>query len=1025
VVKDRKEKYIHYGMWPEMMNLNQCGIYYWEKMEGLTDKPSYYLSAIIVDPDKKTVEKIDTLSTKHGDGGIVTEYGYGYFTPANLTDAAGLTSKDIAFGTGKENWTENWTENKDCNEALKKLLEDKYDFHSYNTREIDQENGLYLTSKTDPYGTWTLAFKDGDKIDFNINPFFADSMSLKSKLTGWKAAEDVSVGIPGAEEKTSFQVRSVDQLQFINWNVQNRDTDTVLIDSNKSQFLFLGYKDNRGADRKYFWKQTHDLQGEKDKTYTPIAELYDTTKDQTGTLYGWFGGTYDGDDYVIQDVNIKGQTSSCAGLFGMVYDGTLKNIIMYSPTGAGKVTAGVSRENDITGSAWYAIGGLAGFAATSSRNDASAIENCAIAGYSIEDSHQGGGGWGGTCMGGLIGVSCMDLKNCTAVTKLESSVQDNDNVRIGGLVGTSQRSISNCYAGGDIDVTDATAAAGQNDDKRRGIFIGGIVGGVYFKPLKGPDGKIGDPNDEHWIENALRNCYSYVTLPDANTEVEGQKYIKALYAVGGPGEITQGRSPVTGTTLTDKGNTYYNNCYYLNDVVWSNNGGKAPTDKVRCDTRLQSINNNYEPAWWNQGTKDNDEVKALSYTQMSDGTLLNGLNDKITAQNEKFATVTTKTADGNKINGKYSFTSDPALIGENYPFPTILTQKDKGSREVNVHYGAWPIEGLSREHGSIPVDIDLFADYAGGSASKTEEIYLSSMVKTGGTLKCEVLDENGNSLSADVEAKIDADAFKNQRKTSLTLTGKQAGSAKVKVIYTVDNKEYTTFVDVQITAELQVLPEKRPISMFTDETASVVLNVKNKNGKPIDSSLLSEIELNNFTVELDHDYLSDGAVTKADNGYLLSLTSGTAEGITKATLNYSYAYNGKPYTGNNPVSVEIAIPAINLKPLDIYLDGLDAKVVKYGAEDSVDEKIDLMVGDNKPQSVTIIDMENVGDKQTAYAEWLDKSKGILSIEAYGLRDTAATEFIRLKLRFTIDGVTHESWQLLQVNVHPGSKDATP
>lgn len=41
--------------------------------------------------------------------------------------------------------------------------------------------------------------------------------------------------------------------------------------------------------------------------------------------------------------------------------------------------------------------------------------------------------------------------------------------------------------------------------------------------------------------------------------------------------------------------------------------------------------------------------------------------------------------------GKYSFPGDGAsLEGVNYPFPTVLMQKNTFGDTVNVHYGIWP-----------------------------------------------------------------------------------------------------------------------------------------------------------------------------------------------------------------------------------------------------------------------------------------------------------------------------------------------
>ena len=161
--------------------------------------------------------------------------------------------------------------------------------------------------------------------------------------------------------------------------------------------------------RSFHWEQTHDLEGTKGKTYTPIAAVYDETSNSQGVLFGWFGGTYNGNDYLIADVNIAPHSdqiidaTSCVGLFGAVYNGTLKNIVLYSADGSAKVegtNCGMSR--------WFSIGALAGVAGSST---SSSVVNCTVAGYTIKDTHKStsAGGWGGTGLGGLIGVSDMSL----------------------------------------------------------------------------------------------------------------------------------------------------------------------------------------------------------------------------------------------------------------------------------------------------------------------------------------------------------------------------------------------------------------------------------------------------------------------------------------------------------------------------------------------------------------------------------------------------------------------------------------
>lgn len=69
----------------------QMGIYYWEKMES-NGRDSYYFSAIYLAEGQ--VHERSTLSQAHGDGGVITEYGYGFFHESGKA-APELTSQGI------------------------------------------------------------------------------------------------------------------------------------------------------------------------------------------------------------------------------------------------------------------------------------------------------------------------------------------------------------------------------------------------------------------------------------------------------------------------------------------------------------------------------------------------------------------------------------------------------------------------------------------------------------------------------------------------------------------------------------------------------------------------------------------------------------------------------------------------------------------------------------------------------------------------------------------------------------------
>lgn len=632
---------VHYGQWPEELDLGLMGIYYWEKMElpgGNGVREIYGVSMLAVDPNTETVKKISTLSNAHSDGGKVVDYGYGYYVTNNNVDEVKFETEGIHHTVdGKKDEGRNpqtgveeifelhdqeiWAKEGgkpsktigEVNDALNNLMEE-YTFFSFRSfvpnpdpnkegNMQDTQDGLYTTEGQ--YGKFGLTQKPkaggGEiQVNFELNPHFADAMGVESAYAFIHNALGQTIGEEDYKDNTKltgapgsngnpYEVRAMGQLSAINWNSENLDTKTVINgNKNNTQFPYLSYG---GNTRDYVWKQTHDIHGNS-KTYTPIAEYFDNTNAQRGTLAGWFGGSFNGDDYVIENVNIQGQASSVAGLFGVVFNGALRNIVLYSSDGEGTISNTDKSEVNHTTSMWYSMGALAGVAAAS--NDADGykgyvVENCSASGYTIQyrtyNKIDNGVAFdtigGGSTIGGLLGSSDMALKNCTAVTQIQilksktSETLGNDNLRAGGLTGVCQNSITNCYAGGSIEVTNGVVVKNGND-----LYLGGIVGGGYFKPVdvkkanKGNDVGIGGGGSGTAGRAALTNCYSYVELPSKDTTVymtpenqktssenpiehASEKKIKALYAIGGQGD----------------GDTDYSatNCYYLESEVMKNN----------------------------------------------------------------------------------------------------------------------------------------------------------------------------------------------------------------------------------------------------------------------------------------------------------------------------------------------------------------------------------------------------------------------------------------------------------------------
>lgn len=184
------------------------------------------------------------------------------------------------------------------------------------------------------------------------------------------------------------------------------------------------------------------------------------------TLYAWFGGKYDGGNYYIKNIAIN---SNCynVGVFGTTAGATIENIVLYSDNGGIIQRSSIVTDNQCA----YALGGLAGIAyeyADERETSEAVIQNCAIAGYKIQDNSQNKLGLGEAVVGGLIGVSSLELDRCSAVVDIQINCThlDKDSklvapkwgnfVRVGGLVGGVRGKVSNCYTGGKIEVSENT-----------------------------------------------------------------------------------------------------------------------------------------------------------------------------------------------------------------------------------------------------------------------------------------------------------------------------------------------------------------------------------------------------------------------------------------------------------------------------------------------------------------------------------------------------------------------------------------
>lgn len=496
------------------------------------------------------------------------------------------------------------------------------------------------------------------------------------------------------------------------------DTDTLLATQDSSLYRKVE------VDTKYSWIQSHDVDAnmshDGDRLFTQIGSLFDAMGDRdveaAEAYMTYFNGSYDGNSYSIKNVEIRNSGTSI-GLFGSIIGAKVQNIILYSDKG--------NYIQRLSGTkSWYTIGGLCGLAAIGQGNTAeqTSITNCTVSGYTIQDNSTQST-WGDGNVGGMIGMCTINLKNCSAVnnvvvnTEFIREKKDGVSVRAGGLVGSMRGNITNCYTGGEISATEKCLANAKEKSpdghSRTKLFIGGITGGIYIKnggnltELLGTiQGLTGWKNQTGYRcdgvgcsqpTTIIKNSYTYMKLP--NTDIQANKVIQSVNPIGSNGETPHERN-YNCHVLVRMINCYYykNNISTIKSFTTGNAG--AGGSKTNID------NSQAYPIEWEElaGQKDiTIKIGIGTSGTTKTGNILDLLNVK--DGGGTFGTVTVMEND-QKVDGKYSFPGNRTdLDGENYPFPTILTQKTTSGQTVNVHYGGWPLEGIYWKESRASMDI--------------------------------------------------------------------------------------------------------------------------------------------------------------------------------------------------------------------------------------------------------------------------------------------------------------------------------
>lgn len=922
---------MHYGDWPVQKDIGTLGVFYWE-YEDSGSNSGYHFSYVgtsqgnEISSANNDILKGDSLCEEHDDGGVVTHYGYGYFY---------ANSNNLKTSLSAVNFNEDFmrvAKNAEAGEALGKQMPG-YTFVAFETGE----DKMYLIGNN-ANGTWRLDYGSGTDATvytYTVNPFFANSMSLDSSEVQSKTTKTGDVK-PGANGN-AYEIRSVSQLQFINWNSGKHNTSTSIVSQNKGdwytfkdKYTYQVYGDTRtvsGSGEEWYWNQTHDLNASleystlrKANNFTPIGSMYDNAGStaKADPTMSYFASHYDGQAYTIKNVEIHSD-AECVGIFGITVGATVKNVVVYSDEGN-------VIEATKDGESWYCVGGLVGFAAGRD-NPASVFTNCTVSGYTIQDNHANTPGWGGGSVGGLVGMTNMDITNCSAVTDIIINIGYNggyQNLRVGGIAGVSRGAVRYCYAGGSMRST--AKSWYSNYTQGANIWMGGLVGGIVMRNSGGLATLVGDVSRVLKVEN----CYSYVEMPKRGKANE-QNIIKSTQAIASNGEMQE--------NFADVKNDYIeiHNCYALESAVLNTDDYCKYGDKTPSSWYNLNLNMTNQNRRGREIKLFNDFTPYVTYAEMLSSEFLTKLNKNYQSGSsyKSFSTVTI-TEQGQNIDGKYSFPgNDTALQGLNYPFPTVLTQTDIFGSTVNLHYGRWPRIGLLWEENSRK--LDLLADIKtkaedstlndnenGKALLQTHLLVASSDVDTSAKPEIKLYDENRNELTNDkAAATVSRIVYNDANKCyDVTFIGQNVGT----VVAEAKLGNYIARLTIEVTASLKLEASSTNISVYSGDTDTITLTVKDANDKQLlaetEKTLRWEIAVDNNGVQQEVIECSkDDIKLNADGTFSLPLT-GFAAGEATVSITCTYPYGAA--TAAEPakeVTATLYISATT-KPSDVLGLGL-------------------------------------------------------------------------------------------------------
>lgn len=223
--------------------------------------------------------------------------------------------------------------------------------------------------------------------------------------------------------------------------------------------------DGHTTQNEYTWSGANSdylknvLSASVDKVATIDGSLFVSQKGEGAAAITGFDGTFDGNGYVIEYLNIMGYGKENVGLFDIIgANGIVKNLHLRN------ITINANQGN---------VGGIAGSIAAT-EGDADATKNVTNVSFHGKITASGG------TVGGLFGTSARAIDGAIVLGEISAT-----NANVGGVVGTATAGLTNVVSMMQITASDGTVGAFTSNNAHVGENCTHMTNAVWKKGTSG------------------------------------------------------------------------------------------------------------------------------------------------------------------------------------------------------------------------------------------------------------------------------------------------------------------------------------------------------------------------------------------------------------------------------------------------------------------------------------------------------------------------------------------------------------